>query len=205
MSKYRGPRLRIVRRLGSLPGFTRKLSKRNTLPGQAGLVSNNKFSKFFVRLKEKQKLRFNYGITERQLLNYVKKSRKKRGSSGRLLLTFLEMRLDNIVFRLGWAPTVFAARQLINHRHILVNKNIVSIPSFICSPGSIITVRPIISSKKLVERNLMLFNSETLLIPQHLFLFKENLEAKVNNFVNRKSISLVINELLVIEYYSRKL
>lgn len=203
MSRYRGPRLRIVRRLGKLPGLTTKISKKLNTPGQHGSSYNKKLSQFSIRLKEKQKLRFNYGVTERQLLNYIRKARKKKGSAGRLLLTLLEMRLDNIVFRLGFAPTIMAAKQLVNHGHISLNDKCVNIPSFICRPKDVIKVKNSSISKELVRKNILLF--ETLLIPQHLYLNKDALEAKVVSLVNRKSISLVINELLVVEYYSRKL
>jgi small subunit ribosomal protein S4 len=196
--------LRIVRRLGVLPGFTRKESNKLSLPGQqASSVLKKKFSQFSTRLREKQKLRFHYGITERQLLNYVKKARKKKGSAGYLLLTFLEMRLDNILFRLGFAPTISAARQLINHGHIYVNSKSVTIPSFICQPKSVVGVRNSFISQSLVKRNFDLVRDSV--IPQHLILDKDNFEAKVISLVNRKSISLLINELLVVEYYSRKL
>lgn len=203
MSRYRGPRLRIVRRIGKLPGLTRKISKKVNAPGQHGSSINKKLSQFSVRLKEKQKLRFHYCVTERQLLNYIKKSRKKKGSSGRLLLTFLEMRLDNIIFRLGLAPTIVSAKQLINHGHVLVNGNSVNVPSFACQPKQLIKIKNASVSQNLARRNLDLV--ENTLVPQHLSLNRENLEAKVNSLVNRKSISLIVNELLVIEYYSRKL
>nr|YP_010700257.1 ribosomal protein S4 [Euglena deses]WCH63401.1 ribosomal protein S4 [Euglena deses] len=203
MSRYRGPRLRIVRRLGKLPGLTTKISNKINSPGQHGSTFSKKLSQFSIRLKEKQKLRYHYGVSERQLLNYIKKSRKKKGSSGKLLLTFLEMRLDNLVFRLGFAPTIMAAKQLINHGHILLNGNFINIPSFACLPKNLISIKSSIVSQNLVRKNLGL--SDNILVPQHLFLNKEILEAKVLSLVNRKSISLVINELLVIEYYSRKL
>jgi small subunit ribosomal protein S4 len=203
MSRYRGPRLRIVRRIGILPGLTSKVSKKVNSPGQQGSVLNKKLSQFNIRLREKQKLRYHYGINERQLLNYIKAARKKKGSSGKLLLTLLEMRLDNIVFRLGFAPTIMAAKQLINHGHILVNDIIVTIPSFSCQPKNILKVRNSSSSKSLVKKNLEA--SENSVLPQHLSLNKDNLDAKILSFVNRKSISLVINELLIVEYYSRKL
>lgn len=203
MSRYRGPRLRIVRRLGKLPGLTSKISKKLNPPGAQVSSFNKKLSQFNIRLREKQKLRYHYGVTERQLLNYIKKARKKKGSSGRLLLTFLEMRLDNILFRLGFAPTIIAAKQLLTHGHILLNGKSVNIPSFACQPKTILTVKNSIVSQSLV-RKYMDF-SDNLLIPQHLTINKEALEAKVNSLVNRKSISLVVNELLVIEYYSRKL
>lgn len=203
MSHYRGPRLRICRRLGKLPGLTSKISKKSNPPGDHGSAFNKKPSQFNIRLKEKQKLRFNYGVTERQLLNYVKKARKSKGSSGSLLLNFLEMRLDNIAFRLGFAPTIMAAKQLVSHGHILVNDKLVDIPSFICSPKDSLKIKRNSSSQKFVRSNIE--NSDNLLVPQHLSLDKDRLEAKVLSIVNRKSISLVINELLVIEYYSRKL
>ena len=203
MSRYRGPRLRIVRRIGKLPGLTNKISKKTNSPGQHGASFNKKLSQFSIRLREKQKLRFHYGVTERQLLNYIKKARKKKGSSGRMLLTLLEMRLDNIVFRLSFAATIMASKQLINHGHVLVNGGIVNIPSYACQPKNIIKVKKSLSSQNLVKKNMQLM--ETILVPPHLSLNKDSLEAKVVSLVNRKSISLVINELLVIEYYSRKL
>ncbi len=203
MSRYRGPRLRIIRRLGKLPGFTNKLSKKLLTPGQHGSLSTKKLSQFSVRLKEKQKLRFHYGITERQLVNYIKKAKIKKGSVGKLLLTLLEMRLDNIIFRLGFAPTVVSARQLVTHGHIFVNGRLVNIPSFSCRPRDCLKVSISSTSQSLVKRNLEAV--DCLLIPPHLLLDKDNLEARVVSSVNRKSISLVINELLVVEFYSRKL
>jgi small subunit ribosomal protein S4 len=202
MSRYRGPKLRIIRRLGQLPGFTSKISKKTVLPGQQMSSSPKKSSQFSVRLKEKQKLRFHYGITERQLLNYVKKARKKKGSSGKILLSFLEMRLDNIVFRLNFTKSIVSARQLISHGHIFVNGKCVDVPSFSCQPKNIITVCSSLKSKKIVKNNLM--SLDTPILPQHLSLNKESLEAEVLSIVNRKSISLLVNELLVVEYYSRK-
>jgi small subunit ribosomal protein S4 len=113
------------------------------------------------------------------------------------------MRLDNISFRLGFARTIVAAKQLINHGHLLVNGKLVNIPSFLCKPKSILKVKNSFVSQNLVKRNIE--SLEELLIPQHLSLNKDNLEGKVIRAVHRKSISLVINELLVVEYYSRKL
>lgn len=203
MSRYRGPRLRIVRRLGKLPGLTSKCSNKLNPPGQHGSISGKKFSQFNIRLKEKQKLRFHYGITERQLLNYLKKAKKKKGSSGIELLNILEMRLDNLVFRLGFSPTILSAKQLVTHGHILVNNSLVNIPSFSCLPSSIITVKNIDSSKNLVKKNIEIFNSQN--IPSHLTFNAEKLEGKVLSSVSRESIILMINELLVVEYFSRKL
>lgn len=203
MSRYRGPRLRIVRRIGILPGLTRKTSNKTTYPGQKFIAANKKLSFFNVRLREKQKLRFNYGISERQLLNYVKLARKKKGSAGRILLSLLEMRLDNVIFRLGFSATIYGARQLVNHGHIQVNSKVINIPGFTCKPKCIIAVKRVTSSLSLVRANLS--NVRDLTMPQHLSLNLPDLEAKVVSFVNRKSISILINELLIIEFYSRKL
>ena len=140
MSRYRGPRLRIVRRLGELPGLTRKSARRAYPPGQHG-QNRKKRSEYAIRLEEKQKLRLNYGLTEKQLLRYVRKARRVTGSTGQVLLQLLEMRLDNTVFRLGMAPTIPAARQLVNHGHVTVNGRVVNIASYQCRPGEEIAVR----------------------------------------------------------------
>lgn len=201
MSRYRGPRLRIIRKLGELPGFTSKSSARKTPPGQHG-TSVKKLSQYGIRLQEKQKLRFNYGITESQLIRYVRKARKIKGSTGEILLQLLEMRLDNIVFRLGIAPTIAAARQLIGHGHIIVNNEKVTIPSYECKPQDSISV-----SKKKHSRNVVsnfFETSNTNTIPIHLSFNKETFIGTVNNIVNRQSVNLNLNELLIVEYYSRK-
>jgi small subunit ribosomal protein S4 len=205
MSRYCGPRLRIVRRLGKLPGLTRKFSPKKNSPGQHGkpiLKMKKKLSQFNVRLREKQKLRYNYGINEKQLLNYVKKSRKSKGSSGEILLKLLEMRLDTIVFRLGMAPTIVAARQLVNHGHIQVNAQLVDIPSYECQPKDQIKVKSATSSRNLVKSYLRSVNTSSL--PRHLNLNRRDFYGNVKSIIQRRSIGLRIDELLVVEYYSRK-
>ena len=173
MSRYTGPRLRIIRRLGKLRGLTRKKPFRRVIktggpqrdkvipPGQHGLAKlfktkpyNSSESDYLIRLKVKQRLRYNYGLTERQLIQYVKKAKKSKESTGQILLQLLEMRLDNIVFRLGMAPTIMAARQLVNHGHICVNTRKVDIASYNCKPKDVISVRMKQQSLKLVKRNL---------------------------------------------------
>jgi small subunit ribosomal protein S4 len=201
MSRYRGPRLRIVRRLGSLEGFTSKIPKKQSLPGQQLFSLGKKVSQYYIRLKEKQKLRFYYGITECQLLNYLKKAKRKKGSLGRTFLTLLEMRLDNIIFRLCFASTIAFARQLVVHGHILVNGFLVTSPGYSCSPNDQIEPKP--ASRLFVKNNLNSFSD--FVVPLHLKLNPVELQGKVINYVNRKSLSLTINELLVVEYYSRKL
>ncbi|HEY9631187.1 MAG TPA: 30S ribosomal protein S4 [Coleofasciculaceae cyanobacterium] len=201
MSRYRGPRLRIVRRLGELPGLTRKTARRENPPGQHG-QARKKRSEYGVRLEEKQKLRFNYGVSEKQLLRYVRRARRAAGSTGQVLLQLLEMRLDNTIFRLGMAPTIPGARQLVNHGHITVNGRVVDIPSYQCRPGDVIGVRDTDRSRKLVEANLQFPGLAHL--PSHLEFEKSKLTGKVNSVVEREWIALQINELLVVEYYSRQ-
>lgn len=147
MARYRGPRVKIVRRLGELPGLTTKVPNRNYGPGQHGqAAATKKLTQFRVRLQEKQKLRYNYGVTEKQLLAYVRRARRAKGPTGEVLLQMLEMRLDSIVFRLGFAPTIRAARQYVSHGLITVNGQRVNIPSYNCSPGETIasTSTPVI-------------------------------------------------------------
>jgi small subunit ribosomal protein S4 len=201
MSRYRGPRLRVVRRLGELPGLSRKSPRRAYPPGQHG-QARKKRSEYAVRLEEKQKLRFNYGITERQLLRYVRKARRASGSTGQTLLQLLEMRLDNTVFRMGMAPTIPGARQLVNHGHVTVNGQVVDIASYQCRPGDVVGVRDRDRSRKLVEQNLQFPGLAHL--PSHLEFDKNKFVGKVNGVVEREWIALQINELLVVEYYSRQ-
>ena len=201
MARYRGPRLRVVRRLGELPGLTRKSPRRAYPPGQHG-QNRRKRSEYAVRLEEKQKLRFNYGLTERQLLRYVKRARRATGSTGQVLLQFLEMRLDNTVFRLGMGPTIPGARQLVNHGHVTVNGQVVDIPSYQCRPGDVIGVRDRDRSRQLAETNLQFPGLAN--IPSHLEFDKAKLEGKVTGVIEREWVALQINELLVVEYYSRQ-
>ncbi|OLP17507.1 30S ribosomal protein S4 [Leptolyngbya sp. 'hensonii'] len=201
MSRYRGPRLRIVRRLGDLPGLTRKSARRAYPPGQHG-QDRKKKSEYAIRLEEKQKLRFNYGLTERQLLRYVRKARRASGSTGQVLLQLLEMRLDNTVFRLGMAPTIPAARQLVNHGHVTVNGKSVNIASFHCKAGDVIAIQSSDRSRKMVEQNLQFPGLAH--IPSHLEFDKEKLVGKVNGTIEREWVALQVNELLVVEYYSRQ-
>ncbi len=201
MSRYRGPRLRIVRRLGDLPGLTRKSPRRAYPPGQHG-QDRKKRSEYAVRLEEKQKLRFNYGVNERQLLRYVRKARRASGSTGQVLLQLLEMRLDNTVFRLGMAPTIPGARQLVNHGHVTVNGRVVDIASYQCRPGDVVSVKDRETSRKLVEQNLQYPGLANL--PNHLEFDKSKLTGKVNSVIEREWIAIQINELLVVEYYSRQ-
>nr|YP_009751032.1 ribosomal protein S4 [Pittosporum kerrii]YP_010152540.1 ribosomal protein S4 [Pittosporum tobira]YP_010182337.1 ribosomal protein S4 [Pittosporum brevicalyx]YP_010541406.1 ribosomal protein S4 [Pittosporum crispulum]YP_010541491.1 ribosomal protein S4 [Pittosporum kunmingense]YP_010541576.1 ribosomal protein S4 [Pittosporum merrillianum]YP_010541661.1 ribosomal protein S4 [Pittosporum napaulense]YP_010541746.1 ribosomal protein S4 [Pittosporum paniculiferum]YP_010541831.1 ribosomal prote len=200
MSRYRGPRFKKIRRLGALPGLTNKRPRAGSdLRNQS---RSGKKSQYRIRLEEKQKLRFHYGLTERQLLKYVRIAGKAKGSTGRVLLQLLEMRLDNILFRLGMAPTIPGARQLVNHRHILVNDRIVDIPSYRCKPRDIITARDEQNSRALIQNYLDSSPHDEL--PKHLTLHPFQYKGLVNQIIDSKWVGLKINELLVVEYYSRQ-
>lgn len=232
MVRYLGPKLKIVRRLGLLPGLTSKISKlRKKTPGQHGktLFSKNKRTAlsgdYKERLLEKQKLRYNYGLTEKQLLAYYRKAKKKKSATGSLLLTFLESRLDCILYRLGFAPTISAARQFITHRHILLNNFLVTIPSFLCKKGDIISIKNNVKSVNLIQgffekkskkRDFLLrrikqtklrkVNGKYVaksLLPNHLKIEENPLRGIIVGNLKRKNISIRINDLKVIEYYSR--
>ena len=201
MSRYRGARLKICRRLGELPGLTRKKSQKTNGPGEHGQRSK-KLSEYAVRLEEKQKLRFNYGISEKQLSKYIKEAKKVQGSTGLIILQMLEMRLDNTIFRLGLAPTIPAARQIVNHGHILLNNKIITICSYQCKLGDIVKVKDSSISRKLIEKYINFPGLTN--IPKHLELDKNKLLGKINGIVEREWVALELNELLIVEYYSRK-
>lgn len=201
MSRYRGPRNRLVKRLGSLPGYGQKFV-------QTKQELKKKQSPFTIRLKEKQKIRYNYGLTEKKLLQYVKIARKIKISAGETLLRLLEMRLDNIIFRLGFAPTLPAARQLITHGHVFVNGRKKDIPSSQCKINDLITLNkkknkiPLLkSSRSELELQLQKEGVSIKSIPKFLLLTTGGV-GKVQKYPSRDEIGLNINELLVIEYYS---
>jgi small subunit ribosomal protein S4 len=205
MSRYRGPKLKISRRLGILPGLTTKKSNKINRPGKDGNANgdtNKKLTEYGIRLEEKQKLKFNYGLTEGQLYRYVKEARRRKGVTGLILLQLLEMRLDTICFSLGFAKTIAQARQLVNHGHITVNKKVVSIPSFQCRLNDIIGVKNNANSKNLVETNIK--NNQENNIPAHLKFDSSKLEASVLDYCDRNDVVLQLDELLVIEHYSRR-
>ena len=223
MSRYRGPRLRITRRLGDLPGLVRKSSAKTNPPGQHG-ASPQKPSQYSIRLKEKQKLRFHYGINEKQLVSYVKKARRSPGSTGEKVLQLLEMRLDTILFRSGFAPTLRASRQLVTHGHICVNDGRVNIPSYQCKPGDSFVVKNKKVSRQLVQTafeqtfgpgggNVEGNNIVKMAPPgatgsatstSYLKCDPKNFSGEVKQMISRTDVSCPVNEFLIIEYYSRK-
>ena len=205
MSRYRGPKLKISRRLGTLPGLTTKKSTKINRPGKDGTANadtGKKLTEYGVRLEEKQKLKFNYGLAENQLYRYVKEARRRQGVTGLILLQLLEMRLDTICFTLGFTKSIAQAQQLVNHGHITVNKKVVSIPSFQCRLNDVIGIKEKTSSKTLVQNNIK--NNKLNEIPSHLKFDNSKLEAIVLDYCDRDDVSLKLDELLVIEYYSRR-
>lgn len=204
MSRYRGPKLKISRRLGSLPGLTTKKSKKLNRPGKDGNSpdTSKKLTEYGIRLEEKQKLKFNYGLTESQLFRYVKEARRRKGVTGLILLQLLEMRLDSLCFTLGFASTVAQARQLVNHGHITVNNKVIDIPSFQCRLNDVISVKEKATSKNLISANLKINQRSE--VPANLKFDASSLKATVLDYCNRDDIQLQLDELLVIEYYSRR-
>ena len=202
MARYTGAKLRITRRLGDLPGLTSKKGKRTQRPGQHG-ATQKKLTQYAIRLEEKQKLRFNYGLSEKQLMNYIRQAKRIKGATGYILLQLLEMRLDNVVFRLGMAPTIAAARQLVSHKHITINKSCVSIPSYQCRPGDILSIEDSNASRQLVLKNL---ESQALSnVPQNLDFDKQCLTAKVLGIIDRNCLALRFNELFILAFDYRQI
>ena len=205
MSRYRGPKLKICRRLGILPGLTTKKSNKINRPGKDGNTNadtSKKLTEYGVRLEEKQKIKFNYGLNENQLYRYIKEARRRQGVTGLILLQLLEMRLDTICFTFGYAKSIAQARQLVNHGHITVNKKVINIPSFQCRINDIIEKKKKSSSTNLIEKNIK--NNPVNNLPSHLKFDNSKLEAKILDYCERDNVVLPLDELLVIEHYSRR-
>ena len=202
MSRYTGPRVRILRRFGQqLPGLSRKsIDRRPYAPGQHGQRRRRKSSDYRVRLEEKQKLRFNYGVGERQFRRYIKRATRVKGDTGLRLLQFLEGRLDSVIFRAGYAPTIPGARQLVSHGHIRVNGRKVNIASYQLSPGDVISLRD--RSKK-VASILESVEAPSLARPQYITFEKDKLETTFSSIPAREDIPLEVQENLVVEFYSQ--
>lgn len=203
MSRNRSPRLKIVRRFQQhLPGLTRKTAERRPYPpGVHGTSRRIKRSDYRVRLEEKQKLRMNYGVTERQLRTYFKKAVAFPGDTGQRLLQLMESRLDNVVFRAGFAPTIPAARQLVTHGHIQVNGRRLDIPSYQCQSGDVLSVREKSQKIPVVEECIA---SPSLEIPSYLGTDEASpFKKEFRTLPMRDDVPLEIQENLIIEYYSR--
>lgn len=201
MARYTGPRLRVVRRFQQqLPGLTRKTDGvRSNPPGQHG-ARRIRASDYRLRLDEKQKLIYNYGIGERQLRNYFKAAASRKGDTGKNLLTLLESRLDNVVFRLGFAPTIPAARQVVKHGHVTVNGRRVDIPSYQLRPGDVIGIGEGSRKHPVIVETLQ---SPSLSLPDYLDLNAGEMTGTFRHQPERTDVPLEVAENFVVEYYSR--
>jgi small subunit ribosomal protein S4 len=201
MARYIGPKTRISRKFSEpLFGADKYFEKKNYPPGQHGQNKRRKkASEYGIQLAEKQKAKYTYGILEKQFRNTFKKAAQKRGVTGEVLLQLIETRLDNLVYRLGIAPTRAAARQLIGHKHIAVNGQIVSIPSFAVRPGDVVSIRERSKSLEAITESLASRNNAF----SWLEWDQEKLSGKLLNFPERSDIPENINEQLIVELYSK--
>ncbi|KAB8138302.1 30S ribosomal protein S4 [Gracilibacillus oryzae] len=200
MARYTGSVWKKSRRLGiSLTGTGKELDKRPYAPGQHGPNQRRKLSEYGLQLQEKQKLRFMYGVNERQFRNLFNKAAKIKGIHGEVFMTLLESRLDNIVYRLGLARTRRQARQLVNHGHITVDGSRVDIPSYEVKPGQVIGVRE--KSQKLdIITEAVEANTFT---PEYVTFDADKLEGTYTRLPERSELPAEINEALIVEFYSR--
>lgn len=204
MARYTGPTEKISRRFGvPLFGPSKSLERRAYGPGQHGPRGGRrrKQSDYAIALAEKQKLRFQYGVLEKQFRRYFAAAQRQRGVTGILLLQLLEMRLDNICYRFGLGLTRRASRQFVNHGHILVNGQKVDIPSYQCKSGDVITIGEQNRSQQLAMR--LLDATQARPESEWLSVDKDNLTFTVNRAPERDEIDPMVNEQLVVELYSR--
>jgi len=202
MSRYTGPTTRINRRFGMAIFPANKSFERRTYPpGQHGPSFRRKVSDYGEGLIEKQKLRMMYGLTEKQFRNMFERAKRKQGVTGEVFLTMLETRLDNVVYRLGLAKTRQAARQFVNHGHVIVNGTKTDIPSFQVSEGDEIGVREKTSSRQVATRNLE--GSQYHPAPPWLDINIDSLQGTVSRFPQTDELEQSVNVQLVVEFYSR--
>jgi small subunit ribosomal protein S4 len=202
MARYTGPRVRISRRFGiPIFGPTKYLERRNYGPGVHGPKSRRKSTEYGLGLIEKQKLRYFYGLMEKQFRGIYEKAKNKRGVTGETMLQILETRLDNIVYQLGFANTRAAARQMVNHGHITVNGKKVSIASFVVKVNDVIQAKPHTVSRQLVTKGMEVSTSRA--VPDWLTVSKDDLKGSLMRIPTRDEIQPIANEQAVVEFYSR--
>lgn len=201
MARYIGPKSRIARRFGeAIFGADKVLSRRNFPPGQHGNSRRRKTSEYGVMLAEKQKAKYTYGVLEKQFRNMFEKAARTSGITGEILLQNLESRLDNVVYRLGIAPSRAAARQLVGHKHIVVEGKVVNIPSYSVKPGQIVGVREKSKSLEVIAASLAGFNHSK----YPWIEWDENAKAgKLLHKPERADIPENIKEQLIVELYSK--
>ena len=202
MARYTGPKSKIARKMGEpIFGEDKVLSRKNYAPGQHGANKRSKLSEYGTQLREKQKAKYTYGVLERQFSNLFKKASAARGVTGEVLLQLLESRLDNVVYRLGIAPTRAAARQLVLHRHVTVDGQVVNIPSYQVVPGQVVAVREKSKSLEVIQDSLAGFNHAK----YPWIEYDENVKGgKMINLPQREDIPENINQQLIVELYSKQ-
>lgn len=201
MARYTGPRARISRKFGEpILGDNKALQKKNYAPGMHGKTKKRKVSEYATQLAEKQKAKYIYGLLERQFAKLFDKATRKKGVTGEVLLQLLEARLDNTVYRLGIAPSRRAARQLVSHKHIMVNGEIVNIPSFTLKAGDVVSVRERSKSLESITNSLSIQGAK-----KYAWLEWDNSEytGKLIHVPVREDIPENINEQLIVELYSK--
>ena len=203
MARYTGPKDKISRRFGvPIFGATKALEHKNYPPGIHGPKgSRREQSEYSVALAEKQKLRYQYGVLEKQFRRYFKIALTRRGVTGQILLQLLETRLDNVVYRLGFGSSRSAARQMVCHGHVEVNGRKVDISSFNCKAGDKITIKDKPNSRSLAARNLELTQISP--VPEWLSVDKDHYAGEVSRVPSREEIAPIVNEQLIVELYSR--
>ena len=202
MARYTGPRVRISRRFGiPIFGPTKYLERRNYGPGVHGPKSRRKSTDYGLGLIEKQKLKYYYGLLERQFRGVYEKALKRRGVTGEQMLQILETRLDNVVYHLGFANTRAAARQMVSHGHVLVNGRKVNVPSFSLKVNNVVEIKNNNVSRQLATKNLEISTSRS--VPDWLLLSKDEFKGTVMRIPTRDEIQPIANEQAVVEFYSR--
>ncbi len=201
MARYTGPTTKIARKFGEpIFGADKYFEKKNYPPGQHGMAKKRKkTSEYGTQLKEKQKVKYTYGVLERQFRNLYGKAHKMKGRTGENLLFLLESRLDNLVYRMGIAPSRAAARQLVTHCHIVCNGEVCNIPSTIIKPGDVVGVRERSKSLEVIQNNV----SDTVKYPWIEWNASE-VSGKYLNYPDRTEIPETINEQLIVELYSKQ-
>ena len=202
MARYKGPRVRISRRFGiPIFGPSKYLERRNYPPGVHGPKSRRKLTDYGMGLVEKQKLRYYYGLMEKQFRGVYEKALKRRGVTGEQMLQILETRLDNVVFHLGFGTTRAAARQMVNHGHITVNGRKVSIPSYALKVNDVVLAKNNTVSRQLATKGMEVSTSRV--VPDWISLSKEEFKGVVMRVPTRDEINPIANEQAVVEFYSR--
>jgi small subunit ribosomal protein S4 len=201
MARYTGPKVRISRRFNEpVMGDSKVLAKKNYAPGQHGRGKKRKQSEYAIQLAEKQKAKYIYGLLERQFAKLFDTATRKKGVTGEVLLQLLESRLDNTVYRLGVAPTRRSARQLVLHKHILVNGDVVNIPSYSLKPGDVVEVRERSKSLEVITESLSAQGAKKY---NWLEWSQAEMVGKLVNIPIRADIPENINEQLIVELYSK--